>query len=184
MEYPVKKFIALILGIVTLSAQTARSEERFPPVPEWQPGFAISVDQVLERMRYYTNNSKDIILFKNGTAVILPDGLKDDEAKAYAQKVLSLIFNYHPDMHPVSMKDGNILIQYNHPAFNVVITEFADKHIDQIRKHHLDALATHEVLITPLGNNKFDDFGMKALYGRTFMFMDAQNPVIVKLHRH
>ncbi|MBL4774129.1 MAG: hypothetical protein JKX98_11245, partial [Alcanivoracaceae bacterium] len=77
-----------------------------------------------------------------------------------------------------------ILVQYNHPAFNVVINTFTNNHMVTIKKRHLDALATSEVLITSLGSNVFDEFGMKALYGRTFMFMDAQNPKIVKIYRH
>ena len=96
-------------------------------------------------------------------------------------KRLSLkIYNYHPDMNPVNMKDGNILVQYNHPAFNVVLREFAEKYMTEIEANHLRALATDEVLMTPGGANVFDQFGMLALYGRTFMFMDAQNPKIVK----
>ena len=86
-------------------------DKQFPPVPKWQPDFAVSVDLVLERMVYYSNNGKDIAIFKNGTAVILPSGLSDAEAKDFAPKVLSEIYNYHPDMKPLNMDDGNILVQ-------------------------------------------------------------------------
>jgi hypothetical protein len=44
-------------------------------------------------------------------------------------------------------------------------------------------LATSGVLMTPLGANTFDEFGIKALFGRCFMFMDAQNPVVVRVVR-
>lgn len=40
-----------------------------------------------------------------------------------------------------------------------------------------------EVLITPLGPNVFDDFGKMALFGRCFMFMDAQDPKVVRIER-
>ena len=52
-----------------------------------------------------------------------------------------------------------------------------------VRRPWKDALATSEVLITPLGPSKFDDFGKKALFGRCFMFMDAQDPKVVKIVR-
>jgi len=54
----------------------------------------------------------------------------------------------------------------------------------EINRQHQRALATHEVLITPLGHNKFDDFGIKALFGRCYMFMDAQEPQVVRVARH
>ncbi|MCP4356316.1 MAG: hypothetical protein GY793_11980 [Proteobacteria bacterium] len=179
-----KKLIFFIIGLLGFSAQASEPTKQFPPVPKWQPSFSVTVDEVLERVVYYSNNGKDIVMFKNGTAVIVPDNLTDKEVKAYALKTLSEILNYHPDMNPLNMDDGNILIQYNHPACNVVINEFANKHFELIKKNHLDALATSEVLNTPLGPNKFDEFSMKALYGRTFMFMDAQAPEIVKIYRH
>ena len=87
-------------------------------------------------------------------------------------------------MKPMNMDDGNILIEYNEPAFNVVINDFANKHLTSIKRNHLSGLTESEVLITPLGPNKFDEFGMKALYGRTFMFMDAQDPQIIKIYRN
>jgi hypothetical protein len=49
---------------------------------------------------------------------------------------------------------------------------------------HLEGLTKSEVLITPLGPNKFDDFGKQALLGRAYMFMDAQHPKIKAIHRH
>jgi len=53
----------------------------------------------------------------------------------------------------------------------------------EIERNHQDALATAEVLTTRLGPNKFDDFAKKALFGRCYMFMDAQNPKVVKIER-
>jgi len=179
-----KHLLIFIVSLLGFSLQAAEPEGQFPPVPKWKPDFSVSVEAVLEKMKYYSNNGKDIAIFENGTAVVLPDGLSDDAAKEYSLKVLSEIFNYHPDMNPLNMDDGNILVQYNQPAYNVVLSEFASKHMAKIQKHHLDGLATSEVLITPLGSNVFDEFGMKALYGRTFMFMDAQNPKVVQLYRH
>ena len=86
-------------------------------------------------------------------------------------------------MNPIKMDDGNILIQYNHPAYNIVIDEFAISHMAEIKEKHLEALATDEVLMTPAGPSKFDELGMKALYGRAFMFMDAQNPKVARVIR-
>ena len=179
-----KKFIIYLFALLGFGARSVEPERQFPPVPKWQPDFSVAVEQVLERMVYYSNSEKDIVMFKNGTAVILPSEMNDDEAKEYALKVVSEIYNYHPDMKPLDMDDGNILVEYNKPAYNVVINDFANKHIETIKKEHLNGLATAEVLFTPQGNNVFNEFGMKALYGRTFMFMDAQKSEIVEIYRH
>lgn len=88
-----------------------------------------------------------------------------------------------PDMHLLNMNDGNILVRYNHDVASVALESVVHSNADEIDKHHLDALATHEVLITPLGQNKFDAFGKSALFGRCFMFMDAQNPMVVAIER-
>jgi len=81
------------------------------------------------------------------------------------------------------MKDGNVLVQYNHPAVNLVLVSVATEHWAEIDNNHQRALATDEVLITPLGSNVFDDFGKKALFGRCFMFMDAQDPHVTRVAR-
>lgn len=174
-----------ILSMVGITAPTeTRTERQFPPVPKWRPTFSISNDEVLERLIHYFNDQADLVVFEFGTAVLVPDGLNDGDAKQFAREALSRVFHFHPDMEPLLMDDGNILISYNGPVYNVVKDEFAVEHIDTILARHLDALATDEVLFTPAGPNKFDEFGMKALYGRAFMFMDAQDPDNERIYRH
>lgn len=155
----------------------------FPPVPKWRPTMAQSLDEIAERAAFYTNGGRDFVVFRYGTCAFVPAGLPDAQAVAAAKDILSKIFNYHPDMNPLAMKDGNITVQYNHPAMNIVFDRVAKENWSEIERHHQDALATHEVLITPLGQNTFDDFGKKALFGRCFMFMDAQDPVVERLVR-
>lgn len=180
MLKPVCAAIFLVLGSANAMAQS----DVFPPVPTWQPEFRVDNDIVLERMRFYTDEARDLAIFTNGTAVLLPDGLSDEDAIAYANEVLSRIYNAHPDMNPMPMNDGNLVIAYNHPAYNVVIASFIEPRMDEVRVRHLDGLATDELLMTPLGANVFDDLGMMALYGRSFMFMDAQDPRVEIIHRH
>lgn len=159
------------------------NDKAFPPVPEWKPEIVIPLEKVIDRFRYYTDGGKDFVVLKHGTCVIVSDGLSDDAAKKEALETVSKIFNYHPDMDPKSMDDGNILIFYNHPAYSVVLDEVTKANIDTIRKNHLKALARDEVLMTPQGQNKFDDHGMKALFGRCYFFMDAQQPEVAHIVR-
>jgi hypothetical protein len=134
-------------------------------------------------MTYYTDGECDFAVFQNGTCVVLKDGLSDRDAEASAKDVVHRIFSYHPDMKPASMDDGNIVVRYNHPAYNVVLSDVVQRHWTEIDENHQKALATDEVLITPMGANIFDDLAKKALFGRCFMFMDAQNPKVVKIVR-
>jgi len=155
----------------------------FPPVPDWKPDITQSIEDIIDRLRYYTGSKRDIAVLKNGTCVILGDNLSDEDAQKYTKEVLHQIYHYHPDMNPMNMDDGNILVQYNHPAVNVVLEQHVKKHWDLIDQNHQRALATDEVLITPLGSNVFDEFGKKALFGRCVMFMDAQDPKVIKVVR-
>jgi hypothetical protein len=181
-----RSFIAGALTTLGLGSARATppAKKEFPPVPAWKPSFSQPIDAVIDRISYYTNGKKDFTVFRNGTCVILDDGLPDADAKSTSLKVLAEIFGFHPDMNPASMDDGNILVRYNHPAVNVVLSDVGKAHWEEIEKRHLDGLTPDEVLITPLGQNKFDDFGKKALLGRAYMFMDAQSPEIIRLIRH
>jgi hypothetical protein len=120
----------------------------------------------------------------HGTCVVLDHGLSDEAAKVAAIDVLQKIINYHPDMNPHPMDDGNVLVGYDQPAYNVVLNDVAAAHWPEIESRHKDGLTPDEVLITPQGNNVFDDFGKKALLGRAYMFRDALDPKPVAIVRH
>jgi hypothetical protein len=155
----------------------------FPPVPEWRPSIVQPLERIIDRVIYYTDGARDFAVFENGTCAILPDGLSDEEVVTRATAILDEIIHYHPDMRPAPMDDGNILVQYNQPALNVVLRDVVEANWPEIEANHLRALARAEVLITPLGPNKFDAFGMASLFGRCYMFMDAQSPRIVRIVR-
>lgn len=160
------------------------SGSRFPPVPVWEPSIVQSLEAIEDRVRYYTGGKQDFALFSNGTIVLLPMGLSETQAEALALAALNEVFHAHPDMRPVAMDDGNILIGYkNDVTANVVLADVVAANWTEIEAQHQRALAEHEVLMTPIGQNKFDDFGIKALFGRCFMFMDAQRPRIAKIVR-
>lgn len=158
-------------------------KKRFPPVPDWQPRIKQPTDAIIDRMSYYTDGERDFALFENGTISILPAGLSDAQADQHAKEAIHKVFHAHPDMHPLNMDDGNILVRYNHDLATVVLNEVAVSNWSEIDAEHQRALATDEVLITPLGHNTFDDFGKKALFGRCYMFMDAQDPRIIQIVR-
>jgi hypothetical protein len=162
----------------------SESLRQFPPVPDWKPEIRQPLDRISERIRFYTNGSRDFAVFGYGTVAILPSGLSNAEAEKHAKESLYKVFHAHPDMNPLNMKDGNILIQYNHDVASLVLSDIASQNFAEIEKQHQRALATSEILITPLGQNTFDDFGKKALFGRCYMFMDAQSPRVVRIERH
>jgi hypothetical protein len=178
---------AVLLGglssLVLPVAGRAEVAKAFPPVPKWRPSFLEPIDRIEDRFSYYFDSKRDFAILENGTCVLIEDGLSDQAAAVSALATLSSIFNYHPDMNPSPMDDGNILVSYDHPAFNVVLSDVAGDHWLEIEARHLDGLTPDEVLITPLGQNVFDDVGKKALLGRCYMFMDAQAPKVVRIKR-
>lgn len=155
----------------------------FPPVPTWRPAFGQSLDRLVERARFYTNGLRDIAVFRHGTMVILRNGLTDAEATDAALTALDSVYHAHPDMNPLLMTDGNVLIQYAHDAATIVLSDTAMEHRGEIEDNHLAALTPGEVLFTPDGPNVFDDFGQVALFGRCYLFMDAQDPEVVRVER-
>lgn len=157
--------------------------EQFPPVPDWRPEITLPIEHIVERFRVYTNCARDFAVFDHGTVVILQNCLSDEAAKEHAELALRNVFHTHPDMSPMNMKDGNILIQYNHDVANLVLADVVEQNWLEIDMQHQRAIATSEVLITPLGHNVFDDVGKKALFGRCFMFMDAQAPSVNRIVR-
>ena len=159
------------------------SPKAFPPVPRWRPSFEQPLERVVERARHYTNGAHDFAVFQHGTLVILRDGLDDFGAEQEACAALGSVYSSHPDMNPLQMKDGNVLIQYSHDAANIVLADLAAERMGEIDRNHLGALTNGEVLVTHLGPNVFDDFSKLALYGRCYMFMDAQSPEVVQVQR-
>jgi hypothetical protein len=156
-------------------------DKQFPPVPDWRPGFHPDIEELVDRFSYYTDRAKDFVVLKNGTIVFVDNGLDTASATQQARETIDAIYNYHPDMNPQPMDDGNILVSYNHPAYNIAIEPCAQRHWKEIDRNHMLALCTDEVLITPAGNNVFDEFGKKALWARCYFFMDAQDFEIVRI---
>lgn len=173
-----------MFGFLKKKAAPIEPKATFPPTPDWKPSIAQPVSVLVERLRHYTNGTRDFAVFTHGTLAILPSGLETIEAEMYAKEALRQVFHAHPDMQPLLMDDGNVLVRYNHDVANIVLDSVVVQNWNEITSQHQRALARDEVLITPLGENTFDDFGMKALFGRCFMFMDAQAPEVLRIERH
>ncbi|MFC4729995.1 hypothetical protein [Salipiger abyssi] len=176
-----RAFLSGLVSAGILSAKAnAQTGDRLTPIPSWQPGFTPDLEEVADRFREYTNAQYDFVVFENSTCCIVPDGLPQDAAAAAGSSVLSQIIGFHPDMSPQQMRDGNVVVSYNHPAFNIIPADFAQQNWSTIEQNHQRGLTTDEVLITHLGKNVFDDIGKIALLGRSYMFMDALTPVVAK----
>ncbi len=183
MQPKLTRRAAIGLTVLASAKAVAQDGARFPPLPAWRPSFQPSLETIVDRMHYYFDGRTDFAVFQNGTCVLVDNGLPTPMVAGAAKAVLSAIYNFHPDFNPLNMDDGNVLVGYNHPAYNVVMVELARQNWQEVEARYLDGLAESEVLITPLGQNKFDDFGKLALLGRCYMFMDAQNPQVVLVER-
>jgi len=171
-------------GLMAAILPSAARADTQLPVPAWIPSFEQPQEQVVDRITYYFDGKADFVVMTHRTCVVLDHGLSDDAARAAAVDILQKIIGYHPDMTPNTMDDGNVLVSYSYPAYNVVLNDVAAAHWPEIEARHRDGLTPDEVLITPQGNNVFDDFGKKALLGRAYMFCDALDPRPVAIVRH
>jgi len=149
-------------------------------MPKWRPTVPVDLERTMKTFAYYTDGKHAFAVLTNGTCVGLPPGITDPEA--VAKETMFAILHAHPDMKPRSMDDGNWVIWYSRPAGTVVFTDVVEANWDYIEKHHLEGLASGEVLMNAAGEaNKFDRAGKLALFGRAYMFMDALSPKVVRV---
>lgn len=164
-----------------------RPESREPnqlPRPKWTPGFSMPSEHVIERISYYTNEEKDFVVFKNGTCVVVKDRLSEEKAIRQASEFLSKVLYLKPSMDPIEMEDGNTLVRYGFPVYNLVIRSVAQNHQSEISANHMDGLIGCEQIETELGLNKFDTFMQHALLGRSYFYQDVVDPIVIDIVRH
>ena len=162
--------------------QTSKNEsdKDFPPKPKWKPNLPVDIDLIYEKARYYTGDKLQFAVFQNGTVTFFSS--KVDNIEDSAKASLDKIYNFHPDFKPMTMDDGNYLIEYSQPAFTIVFKDEIENHWSYIDKNHQDGICREEVLINAQGqHNVFDSVGKICLFGRAKMFMDAQAPRIVRI---
>jgi len=156
-----------------------KQEDDFPPKPKWKPNLPIDIELIYEKAKYYTGDKLQFAIFQNGTVTFFSDPV--DNLEDCSKVSLNKIYNFHPDFKPLTMDDGNYLVEYSQPAFTIVFKDEIENHWDYIDKNHQDGICREEVLINAQGQqNIFDNLGKICLFGRAKMFMDAQNPKIVK----
>lgn len=150
----------------------------FPPKPKWKPDLPINTECILDKAKYYTANKMQLAIFKNGTVVKFPERVDDINEQALI--TLEKIFNAPPDFNTSIMDDENFLVKYLHPAFTIVFKEEIEKYWDYIDHNHQDGICPDEVLINNQGKlNEFDKMGKIGLFGRSKMYMDAQDPQVI-----
>jgi len=153
-------------------------KKRFPPIPKWRPNTPVDYEKIVDRAKYYTGAKLQLAVFENGTVAFFSAPVSNIEEEAKIS--LNNIYNSHPDVKPSTMDDGNYLIEYSYPAFTIVFKNDLDNFWDYIEENHMQGICTDEVLINGNGeHNVFDRMGKICLFGRSKMFMDAQEPKIV-----
>lgn len=156
-----------------------KEKQDFPPKPKWKPNLPVDLDLVVEKTKYYTEQKLQFAVFEFGTVVFF--SVRVDNIEQSSKSVLDKIYKSHPDMKPMTMDDGNYLIEYSQPAFTIVFKDEIEKHWGYIDKNHQDGICRAEVLINGQGqHNVFDDVGKICLFGRSKMFMDAQAPKVLR----
>jgi len=139
----------------------------------------VDIDRIVKTAAFYTGNKLQLAVFKFGTVVLLTN--RTENIDASAKDILNQIYHSHPDFKPRLMDDGNYLVEYRLPAFTIVFKDKLEANRAYIDKNYMQGICTAEVLINKQGaQNVFDDTGKTCLFGRAQMFMDAQEPLVVK----
>ena len=154
-------------------------KKQFPPVPQWRPNTPIDINKIENTAKFYLDSKLQFAIFKFGTVVLLPKQVDDIESEA--KNTLNEIYNFHADFKPMLMDDGNYLIEYSKPAFTIVFKDEIADYWNYIDENHMQGVCTDEVLLNAQRKpNSFDKTGKICLFGRAKMFMDAQDPLVVK----
>lgn len=145
-------------------------------VPAWKPDCDRDLERIATLCTHFTNGATSFVVFSHGTCVIMDSPVNEEEAFQTASQHLSLFLKSHPDVQPLAMNDGSVLVQsLNVSAVSIVPPETLASYQSQIEENHLSAIPGHEVIMTPNGPNVFDDFGKQVLFARAFIFWDAQD---------
>lgn len=143
--------------------------------------------ETLEAFKLALKGPRDIVVFKNGTMVIVPTELDDDSAQALAKALLNDTIHGHVDMSVQRTAASDVLVSYNKTgykaAFNLTLSIIARENWEEIETRHMDGLVSDEVIFTEQGANGFNEEGKMALLGRAYMFLDALDPEIVLIDR-
>ncbi len=153
----------------------------FPPKPTWKPNVPVDIDRTVETFAYYTDQRARFAVFEHGTCIAVADGITDIES--HAKTVLDKIYNYHPDFNPLEMDDGNFMVTYSQPgSASIVFRDEFDSNREYISDNHQGGLTRGEVVLNADNEpNVFDDRGKLGLFARARMFLDAQNPNVVRV---
>lgn len=152
----------------------------FPPKPNWRPALPVDIPRTINAFIYYTDSKKAFAIFTHGTCVVLPDDTTNAEEDA--KEILDAVYRYHPDFNPHMMDDGNYMVSYSQPAYSIVFTDEFEAHREYIERTHRDGIVRDEVMLNANGQvSHFDDRGKAGLFGRARMFMDAQEPVVIRI---
>ncbi len=160
----------------------AKVPAKFPPKPKWKPEVPVDIPRTIAAFLYYFNRKKTLVVFAHGTCVPVSAGCAEPEKEA--MQALRGVFYSHPDFRTLPMDDGNYMISYSDAAFSVVFRDELDANRKYIEQHHLEGLTEDEVLRGPkAAGGGFEELGKIGLFGRSRMFLDAQNSVVSEIWR-
>jgi hypothetical protein len=159
------------------------AEDIWPPKPEWRPEITLDLARIEKTCAYYLDHGADFAVFENGTCVFIDT--ETDNVLENTSAKLTKIISAHPDFKSEKMDDGNWMVTYNQPVMNVIFFDEYERHRKYIEHHFKQGVLKHEVFRAPSGEtvemgSVSDQIG---LLGRARMFMDALNPVIIRIWR-
>ena len=160
--------------------KTPALETKRHPIPVWRPNTPNDINRIMDTAKGYANSKYQMAVFKYGTVVSFLSPVVDIEAED--KKKLELVYETNAKYHPVKMADGNFTIQYSKAALTIVFKDEIKEYWPYIEKNFLAGICKDEAALHSKGRrNVIDQVGKIYLFSRAKMFMDAQDPKVVKI---
>ncbi|RCS43994.1 hypothetical protein DTL42_18600 [Bremerella cremea] len=100
------------------------------PKPSWEPNTVEDVNEILERMKAYTNESRAFVVYSCGTTVFSDSASQLDEEAFH--ETLKAVVMQPPDFKVMSMENGNLMVRFAGPVCGLVLGSFYQDHQEDI----------------------------------------------------
>ncbi|MEZ6072113.1 MAG: hypothetical protein R3C10_18110 [Pirellulales bacterium] len=142
------------------------------PKPSWEPDIVEDVNEILERMKSYTNGSRAFVVYSHGTTVF------SDSASQHSDEVfhetLEAVVMRPPDFKVMPMEDGNLMVRFSGPVCGLVLGKFyLDHQEDIVANVTSGGLLDGEAILSPQHLTIPESHYYAGLYGRAKLYCDV-----------
>ncbi len=146
--------------------------------PNWKPEITPPIDWVTDHLRKYSAG-KHCTVFENGSCVFWQKSKVFSDADC--KEALLTVVQQHPDFKVRRHPDGNLLVTFKGGVGGIMSGEILQQNFSVLKAEALNkGMLDHEMLSSEDGDVVEDGDLIAGLYVRARLYLDAENPVVVK----